>query len=63
MGTHKVFVHVVHAGPHVEHHVVQHAEGVPHIRVLEREPIHYTQESSTRLPLRLRTIKAYVVKG
>ena len=62
VGTHKVFVHVVHAGPHVEHHVVQHAEGVPHVRVLEREPIYYTQKSSTHWQPRLRAIKAYIGK-
>jgi len=45
VGTHKVLVHVIHAGPHVEHHVVQHAEGVPHVRVLEdTSPSLYTHD-------------------
>lgn len=43
VGTHKVLVHVVHAGPHVEHHVVQHAERVPHVGVLGKtQALRYT---------------------
>lgn len=29
--THKVSVHLLHPASHVDHHVIEHAEGVPHV--------------------------------